>query len=157
MAAYFNLHSGLGKPLGEITYGEFINFYKGIFVAAWMYPIMSAAIRVSVLFFYRRIFAKGNRFYTVFIWAMLFLQLAYVIVFEITPGFSCHPIQDGWNPLLRYINCSDFYIWQTEALYGASLGFDVILLVFPVYAVWKLQMPLKKRLGAAFIFALGAT
>lgn len=156
MAAFFNLHSGLGKPIGDITYGEFITFFKGIFVAAWMYPIMTAAIRVSVILFYRRIFARGNTFYSLFISTMLVLQAAYVIVFEITPGFSCKPIRDGWNPILRLTSCSNFYIYQTEALYSISLAFDVILLIFPIYAVWKLQMPLKKRLGVAIIFALGA-
>lgn len=156
MAAYFNLHSGLGKPIGDITYGEFITYFKGIFVAAWMYPAMTAAIRVSVLLFYRRIFAKGNTFYAIFIWTMLAMQAAYVVVFEITPGFSCHPIQDGWDPILRLTNCSDFYIYQTEALYSISLAFDVILLVFPIYAVSKLKMPLKRRIGVAVIFSLGA-
>ncbi|KAL1870722.1 hypothetical protein Daus18300_005042 [Diaporthe australafricana] len=156
MAAFFYLHSGLGKQIGDITYGEFIMFFKETFAAAWIYPAMTAAIRVSVILFYRRIFARGNKFYSLFISSMLVLQAAYVVVFEITPGFSCRPIWDGWDPILRLTSCNSFYIYQTEALYSVSLVFDVVLLVFPIYAVWKLQMPLKKRLGVAVILALGA-
>ncbi|KUJ09021.1 uncharacterized protein LY89DRAFT_741320 [Mollisia scopiformis] len=156
MAAYFNLHSGIGKPIEEITYGEFIIFFKGIFVAAWMYPLMSASIRVSILLFYRRIFAKGYLFYSSTIWILLALQGAYVIAFEIIPGFSCHPIADAWDPVNRITNCSDLYINATEALYSTSLAFDVILLIFPIYAISRLQMPLKKRLGVFVIFILGA-
>lgn len=156
MAAWFNLNSGIGKPLGDITYGEFIIFYKGVFVAAWMYPAMSASIRVSVLLFYRRVFAKGSRYYSVFLWTLLALQAVYVIIFEITPGFSCHPLKDAWEPMKRYTSCSMLYIDATIALYSVSMAFDVILLVFPIYAVSKLQMPLKKRLGVLLIFFLGA-
>lgn len=156
MAAYFNLNSGIGKPIQEITYGEFIIFFKGIFVAAWMYPIMSASIRVAILLFYRRIFAKGSRVYSLLIWALILLQGAYVIAFEIIPGFSCHPIKDAWDPLLRYTSCSNLYINGTEALYSTSIAFDVILLLFPIYAVSKLQMYWRKRLGVVVIFVLGA-
>ncbi|KAK8024539.1 hypothetical protein PG993_012605 [Apiospora rasikravindrae] len=155
MSAWYNLHSGIGKPLGDVTYGEFIRFYQGVFVAAWMYPIMSAAIRVSILLFYRRIFAKGNPWYTKSINALLLLQGVYVIVFEITPGFSCRPFPDAWDPIKRLTSCTDFYIDQTIALYSVSLAFDIILLVFPIYAVSKLKISLKKRCGVGIIFALG--
>lgn len=156
IAAWYMLHSGIGKPIGDVTYGEFIRFYQGIFVAAWVYPIMSASIRVSILLFYRRIFAKGNRLYTMSINALLLLQAAYVIVFEITPGFSCRPIADAWEPVKRLTSCTDWYIDQTIALYSVSLAFDIILLVFPIYAVSKLKMSLRKRCGVGFIFILGS-
>ncbi len=157
MAAYFNLNSGIGKPIQEITYGEFIVFFKGIFVSAWMYPIMSTSIRIAILLFFHRIFAKSSRIYTFLIWSLIALQGAYVIAFEIVPGFSCHPIQDAWDPVLRYVNCSDLYINGTEALYSTSIAFDIILLVFPIYAVSKLQIPWKKQVGLFVIFILGAS
>lgn len=156
MAAYFNFHSGIGKPIGDITYGEFVTFFKGVFVAAWMYPAMSASIRVSILLFYHRLFAKADIKYRVAIWSLIILQGVYVIIFEVLPSFSCHPIKDAWDPLKRYTSCSMLYIDATEALYSVSLAFDVILLVFPLFIVWSLHMPIKRRISASVIFVLGA-
>jgi len=156
MAAYFNFHSGIGKPIGEITYGEFVTFFKGVFVAAWVYPAMSASIRVSILLFYHRLFAKADTRYRLTIWSLIILQGIYVIIFEVLPGFSCHPIKDAWDPLKRYTSCSMLYINATEALYSVSLAFDVILLVFPIFIVWSLHMPIKRRISASVVFVLGA-
>ncbi|CAG8951240.1 hypothetical protein HYFRA_00007988 [Hymenoscyphus fraxineus] len=156
IAVYFCLNSGYGKPLSEVTYNELITFCKGIFVAAWMYPVMSTSIRVSVLIYYRRIFAKGNAIYSTTIWVLLALQGIYFLVFEITCTFSCRPMRDAWEPIKRNTSCSMLYIVSTVALYAIGAVFDVLLLGFPIYAVAKLQMPLKKRLGVIFVFFLGA-
>jgi hypothetical protein len=155
MAAYMNLNSGIGKPLGDITFGEFILFYKGVFVAAWMYPPMSAAIRISILLFYNRLFSKADRKYKIIIYFLGLLQVVYVIIFEVLPAFSCRPLKDAWDPLKRYTSCTNLYIDATIALYSTSLAFDIILLVFPIYIVWRLQMPVQKRLSVSAIFFLG--
>ena len=155
MSAYFNFHSGIGKPIGDITYGEFILFYQGVFIAAWMYPAMSGAIRISILFFYRRLFAKASTFYRNATWVLIAMQAAYIITFEIIPGFSCTPIADGWEPVRRLTSCTDLYIDATIGLYSVSLAFDVILLVFPLWIVFRLQMPIKKRIGVSVIFLIG--
>jgi hypothetical protein len=156
MAAYFNFHSGIGKPIGDITYSEFTTFFKGVFVAAWMYPAMSAMIRVSILLFYRRLFSNADSKYRLIIWSLIILQGVYVIIFEVLPGFSCHPIKDAWDPLKRYTSCSMLYIDATEALYSVSLAFDVIILVFPIFVVWRLHMPNQRRVSASIVFILGA-
>lgn len=156
MAAYFNFHSGIGKPIGNITYGEFIIFFKGVFVAAWIYPIMSASIRISVLLFYRRLFSKADNKYRFMIWALIVLQVIYVVVFEILPCFSCNPLKDAWEPLQRFTSCTTLYISSTEALYSVSLAFDTVILLFPIAIVWSLHMPVKRRISASVIFILGA-
>ncbi|KAH7408178.1 hypothetical protein DE146DRAFT_785652 [Phaeosphaeria sp. MPI-PUGE-AT-0046c] len=156
MAAYFNFHAGIGKPIGDITYGEFIVFFKGVFVAAWMYPIMSASIRISILLFYRRLFSKASNKYRLTVWALVVLQVVYVIIFEVLPCFSCKPIQAAWDPMTRFTACTWLYIHSTEALYSVSLAFDIILLIFPMVIVWGLHMPVKRRATASVIFILGA-
>ncbi|KAM7215914.1 hypothetical protein V8F06_008672 [Rhypophila decipiens] len=157
MAGYMILESGIDKPIGQITYGEFIVFYKGVFISQWMYPLMSASIRAAIIFFYRSIFALASRFYSVSLWVLLALQALYVVAFTVLPGFECTPISDGWEPLKRMTSCSDLYVTSSLGLYGSSLAFDVILLVFPIYATSCLKMCIKKRLGVILIFGLGAS
>lgn len=76
MVIYVNLHAGIGKPLWEVTLGEFSIWFKfsislaaalqvriaeyvqGIVATAFIYPAMSGAIRTSILLFYLRIFCR---------------------------------------------------------------------------------------------------
>ncbi|KAI9784386.1 MAG: hypothetical protein M1816_000857 [Peltula sp. TS41687] len=157
MAADVNLHAGVGKPLWEITLEEYSVWYKGIIGSAWLYPAMSVSIRISILLLYRRMFAGVLPRVKYSIWLLLALQGVYLVIFSILPAFICRPLHKAWNPLERRIYCNDWYYYDTQvALYSTSMAFDVILLVFPLYPVYKLQMPLKRRAGVAILFILGA-
>lgn len=158
MAGYINLHAGVGKPLWEITVGEFSIWFQGIIGSAWMYPAMSMSIRTSILLFYHRMFSKTMPRMRYFIWALLALQVVYLIVYSILPAFICRPLQKAWQPLERQKYMNDwYYYWTQVALYSTSMAFDFILLVLPLYPISKTQMTLRKRLGVLTILILGAS
>ncbi|ETS83835.1 hypothetical protein PFICI_05711 [Pestalotiopsis fici W106-1] len=158
LAAYINLHAGVGKPLEEITVGEFSLWYKGVVVTTWLYPIMSATIRISILLFYRRIFAIANgAFMNYAIWILLGLQVAYIITFCVLPAFMCQQLHYAWDVYEHPLHCNDwYYFWSQIALYSASMAFDTILLFFPIIPVVRLHLPTIKRVGVLVIFMLGA-
>ena len=118
---------------------------------------MSALIRVSILLFYWRMFGKTKKTMNYAIWTLLALQFIYVVVYSILPAFICKPLHMAWHPIERpkYFN-NWYYYYLQVALYSTSMAFDWIILVLPVYPILKLQMPLRKRLGVAAIFMLGA-
>lgn len=119
---------------------------------------MTASIRVSILLFYRRMFAKAHALMSNLIWILLGAQGLYVVVFCILPGFCCRPMHMAWNPVEQGKYCNDEYIYKSQVgLYSVSLIFDVFLLVMPLVPIFKLQMPLGRRLGVAAIFVLGAS
>ncbi|EED12000.1 hypothetical protein TSTA_000740 [Talaromyces stipitatus ATCC 10500] len=158
MAAYVNLHAGVGKPLWEITLGEFSVWYQGIVGSSWIYPAMTASIRTSILLLYRRTFAAQTPYMKFAIWILLILQGIYLVVFSIMPGFICHPINKAWTAVLkRHEYCNDwYYYYMSVALYSCSMAFDGILLFIPIYPIMKLHLPLRQRLGIVVIFMLGA-
>jgi hypothetical protein len=140
-----------------ITLGFNLQARKGVVVSMWLYPVMSAAIRMSTLLFYQRIFgASDPRFKTV-IRVLLALQGVYIIVFSILPAPVCKPFYYAWVPLEHRFHCDDTYYYRTQVgLYSVSMAFDTILLVLPILPVMHLQMSMRKRIGVAAIFALGA-
>ncbi|KAJ9193591.1 hypothetical protein DTO166G4_2694 [Paecilomyces variotii] len=157
MAAYVNLHAGVGKPLWEITVGEFSVWFKGIIGSAWIYPAMSMSIRTSILLTYDRIFAKSMPTVRFIIRFLLSLQVIYLIVYSILPAFICRPLNKAWHPLERQQYFNDWYYYYLQvALYSTSMAFDVILLVLPLYPISQLQMALRKRIGIGSILVLGA-
>ncbi|KAF2688558.1 hypothetical protein K458DRAFT_359326 [Lentithecium fluviatile CBS 122367] len=157
MAVYVVLSAGVGKPLWEITLQEFSIWFKGIVGSAFLYPAMSASIRVSILLFYLRIFGKTMVLLRYAVWTLLAFQAIYVIVYSILPVFIAHPFNKIWHPLERGKYMNDWYYYYTQvALYSTSMAFDIILLFFPVYPVLQLQMTAKKRVGVIAMFMLGA-
>ncbi|KAF1846871.1 uncharacterized protein K460DRAFT_402241 [Cucurbitaria berberidis CBS 394.84] len=160
MIAYCNLHGGTGKPLWEITLGEYSIWFQGVVGTAFLYPAMTACIRISILLFYRRIFGQAEAVVRLSIWAMIVLNCAFIVTFEIMPAFICTPMSAGWrNPLTRKLHCrqDEFYYLYNIGLYSSGLGMDIILLLMPVYPVMRLQMSLKRKLGALIMFMLGAS
>ena len=90
-------------------------------------------------------------------WGLLTAQVLYVIAYSILPAFICRPLYMAWNPLLRPLYFNNWYYYDLQvALYSTSMAFDFILLFLPLWPVMKLQMPLKKRIGVAVMFMLGA-
>lgn len=99
---------------------------------------MSFWIRVSILLFYRRLFSTpGSKFKTV-VHILLGLQVIYLIVYSILPAFVGHPLYKLWNPLERGQHMNDYYYYYTQvALYSTSMALDAILLVLPIWPLWK--------------------
>ena len=118
---------------------------------------MTVFMRISILLFYRRIFSTPLSRVKYAIWLLLASQIVYLVVYSILPAFICHPLYKAWHPLERPLYFNDWYYYYTQvALYSTSMAFDAILLVFPLYPVYKLQMPMQKRAGIAILFMLGA-
>ncbi|KAH8696495.1 hypothetical protein BGW36DRAFT_381107 [Talaromyces proteolyticus] len=158
MAAYVNLNAGVGKPLWEITLGEYSVWYKGIVGSSLIYPAMTTSIRISVLFLYYRTFAVQMPNMRIILWVLIILQGIYLVVFSIMPGFICHPLDRAWTSITeRHVYCNDwYYYYLSVALYSCSMAFDGILLFIPLYPISTLHLPLRKRIGIAVIFMMGA-
>ncbi|KAI0006672.1 hypothetical protein F4779DRAFT_595391 [Xylariaceae sp. FL0662B] len=157
LAGYMNLNAGIGKPLWEITVSEYGKWYQCIIAALFLYPAMSASVRISILLLYLRMFAKGNPPRAVLLYILLTLQGIYVVIFSILPAFVCRPVDNVKYPLEHTTYCDDiYYAHMQTGLFSVSLGYDIILLIVPILWVFKLKLPIRKRIGLVIIFALGA-
>ncbi|KAK8040182.1 hypothetical protein PG993_008593 [Apiospora rasikravindrae] len=156
-AAYSNLHAGIGKPLWEITVGEFSLYWQSILAATFLYPAMSGSIRISILLFYRRIFSPEQGLKRV-LWILIALQLGYVVAFSITPAFICDPLWKIKYPLEILSSCDLlFYNANLTSVYVISIAFDLTLAILPMFFLSKLQMTRTRRYRAALIFVVGAS
>jgi hypothetical protein len=91
------------------------------------------------------------------VWVLLAFQAVYLIVYSIIPVFIARPFHMIWHPLERAKYMDDWYYYHIQvALYSTSMTFDIILLIFPIYPVFQIQMNLKKRFGVLLMFMLGA-
>ncbi|KAF4592235.1 NAD(P)-binding protein [Ophiocordyceps camponoti-floridani] len=157
MAVYVNLAGGIGKPLWQITLGEYAIWFKGFLASSWMYTSMTAAIRIAILLFYRRIFAQSISWLRRVIHLLLALQAVYVVVYSVLPALACRPFDSAWNPFERRAHCDDWFFYYSQvALYSTSMVFDLVLLVLPLQPCSRLQMRRGRKAGVIAMFALGA-
>ncbi|KAH7324353.1 hypothetical protein B0I35DRAFT_337604, partial [Stachybotrys elegans] len=155
LAIWANVHTGVGKPMWEITVAEYELWFRTIVACSFLYPVMSTAIRATILLFYRRLFSRNKEF-NMAINVLLGIQAVYFIIFTILPGFVCTPISASWNLELYATHCNlEYYYDTTVAVYGTSLALDIILTVIPVWPISQLKMPLRKRMGVVSLFLMG--
>ncbi|KAF2868906.1 hypothetical protein BDV95DRAFT_609178 [Massariosphaeria phaeospora] len=102
-------------------------------------PLTFGATKLSVLFFYRRIFHHGYN-YSAF-------DLASHSLFVITTGWTI-----GFF-VANIFRCTDATYLAQAYLDTAT---DVCILVLPMPILWKLRLSTKKRFGLMSIFLLGA-
>ncbi|KAF2678035.1 hypothetical protein K458DRAFT_395333 [Lentithecium fluviatile CBS 122367] len=117
-------------------------------------PTMFAA-KYSVLLQLKRIFCGARQRDSVW-WILTILMAAVTIYYWacfISFVFQCWPRAKIQNPLIEGV-CIDISS-ATLAAGVINLVTDVGMLVAPLFAIWRLQMPVKRKLGVASVFGVG--
>lgn len=103
---------------------------------------------------YRRIFEKPRS--RIVIWAVLVACIAWLVSIFFSSIFQCYPVSKAWDAThMAPGSCIDqlsFFI----ASAATDLLTDVMILSLPVPMVFKLQMPLRRKLAVSGMFLLGA-
>lgn len=127
-------------------------------VTSIVYSVTVFFIKLSILLQYLRIFVpnrKGNMamFLTIhlIIWCNLLFYLLDVAFFI---GL-CNPRRKVWQPWLPGGHCFSSDIWNmASGTFNAVSDFTILFLPMP--CLWKLQMPLKRKMITIGIFATGS-
>ena len=119
-----------------------------------MFPVSITAAKLSVLFFYHRIFPSYR--FLIISYIIGIVTLAWFITFIFLQFFSCVPLNYYWDKTIPGGHCIDEHI---IAYYGTSPGdivTNVAILILPIPYLWSLQMELPRRLALIAIFLLGS-
>jgi hypothetical protein len=148
--AYVSLVSQVFMVCHDVDHGWQMNYLAEISSA----PTMLAA-KCSILFQLKRLFCPGPSRTSVFwsLHALLFINAAYYTSAIFTFVFQCTPREKTWNALMdgQCINVAA----ATIAGAAVNLLVDIGILVTPLWAVWSLQLPMKRKLGVMAIFGVG--
>lgn len=139
------LHSSTLSP--EMLMTQNIWFWASI----WLYVSAIGFAKLSVLTQYLRIFVgKKTKIAT---WAMIVIVIVYTIQGDLVGIFSCTPVNKFWNrPLPGTCVNAAVYYYITIAM---NILTDIAVVVIPVPALMKLNIPTNQKYGLVFAFALG--
>lgn len=143
------IYYGLGKHAVRVT--DPVALARTINASVPFYISSLSATKASILLLYRRIFP--NRRFHIILWAIGAFVLAFTVANVLFIIFQCRPISAGFNPLIK-AKCINN---EAAVLVVAILTIitDFIILCLPLPLVWKLQLPMSRKIQISLILLLG--
>ncbi|KAL4811646.1 hypothetical protein BDW67DRAFT_171532 [Aspergillus spinulosporus] len=154
--SYTITYYGLGVHQEDvIERGDLVVWLKIYYAALCSYLIVAAAVKLSLVTFIMRIFPQPY-VQRVGYGIILFIA-AFTISGELTLALQCKPVRAFWDKTILTAKCFSSDTLFAITMYQGVLMFicDVVIIVLPMPAIWKLQMTLKKRLLVLFLFSFG--
>lgn len=148
------VYHGIGKDVWTIPFDEIYTFAYYLYVMEIVYFALVALLKLSLLFFYLRIF-PGTRLRQL-IWGTIILNSVYGVVFVFVGIFQCRPIAHYWKhwdgeDRGTCINVNAL-AWSNAAI---SIALDVWMLALPMSQIVKLNLHWKKKVGVGLMFGVG--
>lgn len=138
-------HSVLGNP-------HVLTSYQGILVGMYAWTTSNTLIRISTILLYLRIFPV--RMFNHLCWVFMVLNVAYAFGTYIVALLICRPIDSLWAPTTSGDQCGNLerlYLWHGIQ----NLIHDIILVAMPMPLLWRLHLPIGKKVSLILIFAMG--
>jgi hypothetical protein len=128
-------------------------FSQTLFTNQLLQLFAVAPTKISVLFFYRRIFT-GVWFNRLSL-TLILLSIAWAITFFFANLFQCLPISASWYAFGRGDHCiSEIPMYLAQAY--SDVIVDFFILVLPVPWIWGLHMKRRTKVAITGLFLLGA-
>lgn len=131
-----------------VKFGQFANAIE--LIACFLILI----VKIAILLQYLRLFVpiRNGMYYLVhfFMWFNVLFDIALALVLF----FQCKPRHKIWMGDLVIGKCVNFGATLISA--GViSASTDFLVLGLPLFTVWRLQLPMKRKVGISTIFGLG--
>ncbi|KAH8768241.1 hypothetical protein F5883DRAFT_554237 [Diaporthe sp. PMI_573] len=137
----------------DLDFEKLPRFYKVNFARAQLYAITLAVTKMSIIFFYQRIF-DGPHIRRV-LWGTHLFNISLAIAYVIAQCFVSQPLYCEWT-FDQGKECTYHDAFDGSGAYSAlNAALDLWLVTLAAFLVWKLQMKAAKRLSVIAVFATG--
>lgn len=128
--------------------------YQIYFFDECLYLSILPLTKISILFFYLRVFPKRsfrNAVYTV-----IGLNVCYMIAFVLISVFQCWPLDGAWLHWDKeyHYQCNDINA-QGWAAAIFNMVLDLVVMTMPLRELYHLQLSLRKKLFVMCMFSFG--
>jgi hypothetical protein len=168
IAAYLvGVSYGLGQHEWKVLASDpkhpqnIVNIFKIVWISAVINGPCFLAIKLSLLYFYRRLFFTNSRWFQIAWWANYIYAVLWAIGSTLFFILQCSPIDYYWNRVFTAAKVADFTgsCVSGQANIGVPLITSTIsdftILFLPVSSLWSLQISTRKKIGLMFLFSLG--
>ncbi|KUJ18461.1 uncharacterized protein LY89DRAFT_569212, partial [Mollisia scopiformis] len=147
--------NGLGKDIWTLSFKNISDMIHVFFAAELLYFAELALVKISILFFYLRLF-PGTKIRRV-IYATVIFNIFFAIAFIMTALLQCEPISYYWKKWDGEHQgiCLDnnALAWSNAAI---NIAADIWLLGLPMTQLVTLKLHWKKKISVGMMFGVGA-
>ncbi|KAF8423260.1 hypothetical protein EV426DRAFT_138000 [Tirmania nivea] len=147
----------IGRHIYDATLPQITITLKVIFYHILLYSLNVFMVKASLLFFYKRLFPQTWKRMQFCLSAAIVILFCYAFASSLASIFHCNPVSSFWVIELRYSGCPSLEdsVIIYSGLRSVSVAFDIIVILLPMRFLWSLKLPLRQRLGLAFVFGMG--
>ncbi|KAK1990638.1 CFEM domain-containing protein [Colletotrichum falcatum] len=146
---------GLGRDLWTLPFDTITSFGYWFFVMEPLYFAQVTLLKMSLLFFYMRIFSH-NAVMKRLIWATISFNAVFGTTFVFLAVFQCAPVSYYWTKWDQEHQgtCLDIngIAWANASI---SILLDFWMLAVPLSQIKSLNLHWKKKIGVALMFFVG--
>jgi hypothetical protein len=146
--------NGLGRDIWTLTPASITEFAMGFYINAILYFNVVAVLKLSILFFYLRIF-PGRTIRYLLLTTVAF-DVLFGIAFVLATAFQCTPVSYNWTNWTgegggTCVNINAL-TWANAAI---SIALDLWMLAIPLAQLRSLNLHWKKKIGVGLMFFVG--
>lgn len=108
-------------------------------------------IKLSILTFYLRVFGSAHPRFRIVCYVLIAYIVMWLVTFYFVFAFTCVPFSRMWS-------LTDYCPLNVAGQYAAgAIGtlHDILVVIVPQPIIWRLQMPLQRKLAISSIFLIG--
>jgi hypothetical protein len=124
-----------------------------------------AAVRMSLLLFFARVFTLTRKWTTVYWWVNMVFNVGWVLGATMFYLFQCWPLDFYWTQWYAILeldvhpkpvgNCNGSATDSVTVPLIFGLIGDFALLLLPIFQLWQLQLSLSRKVGLSALFMVG--
>lgn len=148
------LRYDFGRHDWDIKDPTFIKLQHRLYISYILYDPTILLAKLAILDQFLRIFSGTyrNRFWYATV-GLAWFNILFYIPETIALIFSCSPRKKIWDPSTPGHCINQTALLMTSGPFNILSDFQIFIL--PIWAIWKLQLPLKKRFSVSAGFAIG--
>ncbi|KAF2726515.1 hypothetical protein EJ04DRAFT_398336, partial [Polyplosphaeria fusca] len=154
ITAWITLPVNLGAHVLELSPEQASFQHRIQYSSGVTWTVATVACKMAVLWMYTHIFPPSP--VRLASWITMGCSLSYAIAFIPVFMTACNPPSAAWalDPMIAMAKCHP--IQQQEfASVSVNMALDLAVVVIPMPAVWKLQLPMRKKITVTCLFSLG--
>ncbi|KAI1877994.1 uncharacterized protein JN550_000176 [Neoarthrinium moseri] len=145
---------GLGLDMWNVSSDDINSILYHFYWEEILYAVALGLNKISILFFYLRVFPQTS--FRVAVYILLGLNAGYAIAYSLAVVFQCSPIEGAWRAwdgeyTAECVNIN-YLGWSGAAV---NIALDIATLILPMYLLVGLTMSIKKKIQIIAMFMVG--
>ncbi|KAH9886786.1 hypothetical protein F4778DRAFT_773890 [Xylariomycetidae sp. FL2044] len=145
---------GLGLDMWFVSFDDITEILHLYYFDELLYITSLALTKVSILFFYLKVFPK--KAFRICTWTLIGANVAYALVWDFMLIFQCSPLDGAWRSWDGEYEATCISInvigWSAAAV---NIFLDLAVIVLPLPELFRLSMSMKKKFQIMLMFTVG--